>query len=55
MKKAMIKCRKFLAAAAVLLCAAQQQATACTIFELQDRSQTLVAHGFDWDTGKGHR
>ncbi|KJS03496.1 MAG: hypothetical protein VR65_00545 [Desulfobulbaceae bacterium BRH_c16a] len=54
MKKAMIKGLKFLAAATVLLFAAEQQATACTIFELHDRSQTLVAHGFDWDTGKGH-
>lgn len=50
----MIKCRNFLAAAILLLFAAEQQATACTIFELHDRSQTLVAHGFDWDTGKGH-
>ena len=54
MKKTMIRCRKFLAAAIVLLFAVDQQATACTIFELHDRSQTLVAHGFDWDTGKGH-
>lgn len=54
MKKAMIKCRKFLAAATLLLFAAAQQATACTIFELHDQSQTLVAHGFDWNTGKGH-
>jgi len=30
--------------------AAEQQATACTILERHDRSQTLVAHGFDWDT-----
>lgn len=50
----MIKCRKFLAAATVLLLAGEQQATACTIFKLHDQSQTLVAHGFDWDTGKGH-
>lgn len=50
----MIKCRIFLAAATVLLLAAEQQVTACTIFELHDQSQTLVAHGFDWDTGKGH-
>jgi choloylglycine hydrolase len=54
MKKIMIKWRIFLTAATLLLFAAVQQATACTIFELHDRSQTLVAHGFDWDTGKGH-
>ncbi len=45
---------KILAAATVLLFAAEQQATACTIFELHDRSRTLVAHGLDWDAGKGH-
>lgn len=54
MKKAMINRLKFLAAATVLLFAAEQQAAGCTIFELHDKSQTLVAHGFDWDTGKGH-
>ncbi len=54
MKKAMINCLKFLAAATGLLFAAEQQAAACTIFKLHDTSQTLVAHGFDWDTGKGH-
>ena len=50
----MIKWRIFLAAATLLLFAAEQQAAACTIFELHDQSRTLVAHGFDWDTGKGH-
>lgn len=54
MKKAIIKCRKILTIATVLLFAMEQQATACTIFELHDQSQTLVAHSFDWDTGKGH-